>query len=62
MVCIFFDNVGMNVEMLEELRRTFSAGPWFCGGPYLGLIAGHGSQIETDVFGSMPQLKGASSL
>ena len=59
---VFFDNVGINVEMLEELRRTFSAGHWFRGGLYLGLIVGHGLQTETDMFGSMPQSKGASSL
>jgi hypothetical protein len=41
---VFFDNVGINVEMLEELRRTFSAGHWFRGGLYLGLNVGHGLQ------------------
>jgi hypothetical protein len=51
------DYVGMNFEMLEELRQSFSAGSWFRGWLYLGLIVGYGSQTETDKFGSMPQSK-----
>jgi hypothetical protein len=48
------DYVRVNFEVLEELRQSFSAGPWFRGWLYLGLIVG---QTETDKFGSMLQSK-----